>query len=158
MTKRVRWTPAMVNVLEENYGQMPNKELALLIGCTHKAVQSKAQTLGLQCPNENWWIKAEVEYLTDHYYATPQNILMRKLRRPWSSILQKARLLGLRRKHYQHMTEFEKTGVYPDVCSKTMERLRQINIQSLENIRKYGTWDLSRLPTTSKRNNHASRC
>lgn len=89
------WTEEQEALLKKQYGRMPRKELARVLGRTVSAISLKALELGLCQKKEPIWSEDQIELLEDKWgvYTLPK--LAKKLNRTETAIITKVKKLGL---------------------------------------------------------------
>ena len=91
------WTPQETATLRKLFGQNMNFcDIAVTLGRTIEAVNSKVQALDLRQQRMNRWTPEQIQYLIETYGKKKAYVLANELGHPVSSVHTKAHVLGLR--------------------------------------------------------------
>lgn len=100
-----RWTQKELNFLQKNYGKIKVQVIAAHLNRTVPSIRMKAFDLNLvkeqENPRNDGWQPEEEQYLIDYYKKVPKQLICAKLGRNYSSVVARARKLGLVNKHWR---------------------------------------------------------
>jgi hypothetical protein len=115
------WTETELKLLRNLYSKSSKAEVInALPNRTWLAIRTKAWKLGIKF--RTTWSKKDIDYLIKHYKTTSVKKISESLGRPIPSIYDKARKLGLFKRHIQH-------DVYPPLSRLSdLERGRLIGL------------------------------
>ena len=123
-----KWTEEEIKILKDNFGKIPNNELAELIpNRTEKAIVVRARQLQLTGPRGHYqkWTDEEIAILKEYYPKEGLKVAERLPNRTWRAVRQEAKELGVNtRRHF--WTEEEDNILrehYPHEGSKTIQYL-----------------------------------
>lgn len=106
------WTKEQETLLKIQYGKLPRKELARLLGKTIPAISHKAKELGLRRKKEPMWSEEEIDFLDEKWGKYILKNLAKRLNRTETAIIVKANRLGLGPTRYntEYMNAREMSG------------------------------------------------
>ncbi|MCL5282850.1 MAG: hypothetical protein M1376_23445 [Planctomycetes bacterium] len=98
------WTDREDGFLREHWSKRDAGELAEQLDRTVRAVETRAQKLGL-LDKRNWWTERDEAFLLEHWQDKPYAWIAQQLNRPLDTVSSYAHRLGLRKRQQQLWTE-----------------------------------------------------
>jgi hypothetical protein len=124
--RRAPWTEAEVATLCARYAKTPRAQMmAMLPGRTWSAIQLRASRLSVKAPR--WWTEHEDALLREMWPETGRRTIMKKIRRTWNAIAQRAHALGLEGRWSGYVTisaAAQRTGYGPRTLLRILDAYR----------------------------------
>ena len=157
MTKMKKWTKEELEILVKNPTMRADELQNLLPQRTIISIEHKKVRLGIKT-----WPKfsiTEKEFLTKNYYSAPKEVLIKALKRKWSTIQSRAHVFGLKRSKMFTASALKHRWNDDRFRNMIIERIQKINndpvlrLQITEKLKRWLTLNKDKLKETFTRLN-----